>query len=78
MDMIAFNKSDIISIETDAAYEADAQRLASLIQSLTTYKSEINTPAWGSDHASFTKKGISAHLTIEDWDNHNPCRNNFV
>ncbi len=73
MDMIGYNKSNIISIETNVEFENDAKLLASMIDTYTEYQPEINTPAWGSDHEPFVKAGVPAALTIEDWDNHNPC-----
>ncbi len=73
MDMIGYNKTNMVTVQTDSKYEADARRIAEIIQTITPYKSEIMMPASRSDHEPFAKKGVSAHLTIEDWDNHNPC-----
>jgi hypothetical protein len=73
MDMIAWNKSGILSLETNIEHKAQAELMARMTSSYTDLIPEINTPAWGSDHAPFVKENIAAILTIEDWSNHNPC-----
>lgn len=73
MDMIGFNKSNRMHIETDEKYLKDAEILAAMIKTYTPYTPIISTPAWGSDHVPFIENAVPASITVEDWDNHNPC-----
>lgn len=73
LDMIGYNKSDILAIETDKKFMTDAKLLASIISSISKYTPQINTPAWGSDHVSFIKRGVPTVMPVQDWENHNPC-----
>ena len=73
MDMVAYNTTGVIELETDPAYEGHAQWLAGLASKYTRLSTKITLGAWGSDHVAFIKRGVPAILTIEDWDSKSPC-----
>jgi len=73
MDMISWNKDGIIEIETNKEFSAHADWVASLARTYTKLQPYIAMPAWGSDHVPFLEEGIPTYLSIEHWENHNPC-----
>lgn len=73
MDMISYNKDGIIDIETNKEHAAHADWLAGLVRAYTRQQPFITMPAWGSDHVPFLEAGVPTYLSIEHWDNHNPC-----
>ncbi|MEW5951784.1 MAG: M28 family peptidase [Elusimicrobiota bacterium] len=73
MDMIAWNKDGIIEIETNKEFKSKAEEVASLAKTYTSLKPYIAMPAWGSDHVPFLEQGIFSYLSIEHWQDHNPC-----
>jgi hypothetical protein len=73
MDMVAYNKDGVIELETNREFAAHAEWVAALARVYTRMTPHIAMPAWGSDHVPFLEAGIPAYLSIEHWDNHNPC-----
>lgn len=73
MDMVAYNKDGVIELETNREFAAHAEWVAALARVYTRMTPHIAMPAWGSDHVPFLKAGIPAYLSIEHWENHNPC-----
>ena len=73
MDMIAWNKDGILEIETNKEFSAHADWVGSLVRLYTKLQPYIAMPAWGSDHVPFLEAGIPTYLSIEHWENHNPC-----
>lgn len=73
MDMVGYNTTGVIELETDPEFEGHAQWLAGLATKYTSLKTKITLGAWGSDHVPFLKRGVPTILTIEDWDSKSPC-----
>jgi len=73
MDMIAYNSDGIFEIETNSAFERQANWYADLARQYTRLTPEITIPAWGSDHVPFLRKNIPSVLTIENWQTKTPC-----
>ena len=73
MDMIGYNETDIVDLETNSEFESEAIVFSKLVKTYTNLTPRITMPAWGSDHVPFLKEEIPSVLTIEDWDYHNPC-----
>lgn len=73
MDMISWNRDGIIEIETNKEFSAYAEWVGSLARLYTKLEPYIAMPAWGSDHVPFLEAGIPTYLSIEHWENHNPC-----
>jgi hypothetical protein len=73
MDMVGYNHTGIVELETDPAYKDLAQWFAELASQYTSLKTKITLGAWGSDHVPFLRKGIPSLLTIEDWSAKTPC-----
>jgi hypothetical protein len=73
MDMISWNKDGVIEIETNKEFTDYANLAASLVKAYTRQEPYIAMPAWGSDHVPFLESGIPTYLSIEHWENHNPC-----
>ncbi|HBE89030.1 MAG TPA: hypothetical protein DDW67_07825 [Elusimicrobia bacterium] len=73
MDMVAYNKDGVIELETNREFAAHAEWVAALARVYTRMEPHVAMPAWGSDHVPFLEAGIPAYLSIEHWDNHNPC-----
>lgn len=73
MDMVGYNKTGMIELETDPEFNEHAQWMAGLASRYTKLKTKITLGAWGSDHVSFLRKGVPTVQTIEDWDNKSPC-----
>lgn len=73
MDMVAYNKDGVIELETNREFAAHAEWVAALARVYTRMTPHVAMPAWGSDHVPFLEAGIPAYLSIEHWDNHNPC-----
>lgn len=73
MDMVGYNSNGIVELETDPEYEALSKWYAGLASQYTNLKSKITLGAWGSDHVPFLKRGVTAILTIENWDTKTPC-----
>jgi hypothetical protein len=73
MDMIAYNKSGVIELETNREFAQHAEWVAALARVYTRMTPHIAMPAWGSDHVPFLEAGIPAYLSIQHWDNRNPC-----
>jgi len=73
MDMISWNKDGIIELETNKEFSAHADWVAALARTYTKQQPYIAMPAWGSDHVPFLEAGIPTYLSIEHWENHNPC-----
>ncbi len=73
MDMIGFNKTDVVNLETDNSFLDYTNWVALMVKTYSRLTPHVNTPAWGSDHQSFTRANVPAYLSIEDWDNHNNC-----
>lgn len=73
MDMISWNKDGIIEIETNKEFSAHADWVGGLARLYTKLEPYIAMPAWGSDHVPFLEAGIPTYLSIEHWENHNPC-----
>ncbi|MCM2266592.1 MAG: M28 family metallopeptidase [Elusimicrobiales bacterium] len=73
MDMIAWNRDGILEIETNKEFSAHADWVGSLARTYTKLQPYIAMPAWGSDHVPFLEAGIPTYLSIEHWDDHNPC-----
>ncbi|HCC48198.1 MAG TPA: hypothetical protein DEQ38_08830 [Elusimicrobia bacterium] len=73
MDMIAWNRDGIIEIETNKEFSAYADWVAGQAAVYTKLKPYIAMPAWGSDHVPFLEAGIPTYLSIEHWEDHNPC-----
>lgn len=73
MDMISWNKDGIVEIETNKEFSKHAEWVASLALTYTRQQPYIAMPAWGSDHVPLLEAGIPTYLSIEHWENHNPC-----
>lgn len=73
MDMISWNKDGILELETNKEFSDYAQWVGSLARLYTKLEPHIAMPAWGSDHVPFLEAGIPTYLSIEHWENHNPC-----
>jgi len=73
MDMIAWNRDGIIEIETNKEFSAHADWVGAQARLYTKLEPYIAMPAWGSDHVPFLEAGIPTYLSIEHWENHNPC-----
>ena len=73
MDMIGYNETNILDIETDSFAKQLAQQIAEIANTYTSLIPRVSMPAWGADHVPYLKAGVPAVLTIEDWNNHNPC-----
>jgi Zn-dependent M28 family amino/carboxypeptidase len=74
MDMIGYNKkSNLVDIETNAAYKNEAEWMSQLAYQYTSLEPNISIPAWGSDHVPFLEKNIPSILTIEHWPTKTPC-----
>ncbi len=73
MDMVAYNKDGVIELETNGEFAAHAEWVAALARVYTGMTPHIAMPAWGSDHVPFLEAGIPTYLSIEHWENHNPC-----
>lgn len=73
MDMVAYNKSGVIELETNREHAQHAEWVAALARVYTRMEPHIAMPAWGSDHVPFLEAGIPAYLSIQHWANSNPC-----
>lgn len=73
MDMIAWNRDGIIEIETNKEFSAHADWVGAQARLYTKLQPYIAMPAWGSDHVPFLEAGIPTYLSIEHWEDHNPC-----
>jgi hypothetical protein len=73
MDMVAYNKDGVVELETNREFAAHAEWVAALARIYTRMTPHIAMPAWGSDHVPFLEAGIPTYLSIEHWENHNPC-----
>ena len=73
MDMIAWNRNGILDIETNKEFSAHADWVAAQAATYTRLKPYISMPAWGSDHVPFLEAGVPTYLSIESWEDHNPC-----
>ena len=73
MDMISWNKDGVLELETNKEFSAYAEWAGSLARLYTKLEPHIAMPAWGSDHVPFLEAGIPTYLSIEHWENHNPC-----
>lgn len=73
MDMIAYNRSGILDLETSQEFINIVEKFGEVSIAYTNLIPRVISPAWGSDHVPFLKNKVPSVLTIEDWDNHNPC-----
>lgn len=73
MDMVGYNNTNLVELETNAPYETLAREFAELAATYTSLRSKITLGAWGSDHVPFLDKRVPAILTIENWDTKTPC-----
>lgn len=73
MDMIAWNRDGVVEIETNQEFKDHADWVAAQAVTYTKLKPYIAMPAWGSDHVPFLEQGVPAYLSIEHWEDHNPC-----
>lgn len=73
MDMIAYNKNNVVDLETEDQFEDLAKWMAKLTEEYTTLTPNIVLDTWGSDHIPFIQANIPAILTIEHWNTHTPC-----
>lgn len=73
MDMIAWNRDGVLDIETNKEFSAHAEWVAARAAVYTRLKPNITMPAWGSDHVPFLEAGVPTYLSIESWEDHNPC-----
>ncbi|HAF96338.1 MAG: hypothetical protein A2021_05945 [Elusimicrobia bacterium GWF2_52_66] len=73
MDMIAWNNDGVLEIETNKEFSAHANWVGAQARLYTKLEPYIAMPAWGSDHVPFLEAGIPTYLSIEHWENHNPC-----
>lgn len=73
MDMIAWNRNGVMDIETNKEFLAHAEWVAAQAAAYTRLKTYISMPAWGSDHVPFLEAGVPTYLSIENWEDHNPC-----
>jgi Zn-dependent M28 family amino/carboxypeptidase len=73
MDMISWNKDGVLEIETNQEFSAHADWVGAQARLYTKLEPYIAMPAWGSDHVPFLEAGIPTYLSIEHWENHNPC-----
>ena len=73
MDMVGYNSTNLVELETNAPYDNLAREFAELAASYTALTTKITLGAWGSDHVPFLDKGVAAILTIENWDTKTPC-----
>jgi len=73
MDMISWNKDGILEIETNKEFTTYADWVGTQARLYTKLEPHIAMPAWGSDHVPFLEAGIPTYLSIEHWENHNPC-----
>ncbi len=73
MDMIAWNRDGIIEIETNKEFSAHADWVGAQARLYTKLQPYIAMPAWGSDHVPFLEAGIPTYLSIEHWEDKNPC-----
>ena len=73
MDMIAWNKDGVLEIETNKEFLDHANWVGAQARLYTKLEPHIAMPAWGSDHVPFLEAGVPTYLSIEHWENHNPC-----
>jgi len=73
MDMIAWNKDGVVELETNQEFKDYAEFAGLMAKTYTNLTPHIAMPAWGSDHVPFLEAGIPTYLSIEHWENHNPC-----
>ncbi len=73
LDMIGFNSTGVVEIETDPRFEETARLMGDLASRYTSLRTKITLGAWGSDHLPFLQRGVPSLLTIEDWESKNPC-----
>ncbi|WPU63236.1 M28 family metallopeptidase [Peredibacter starrii] len=73
MDMVGYNTTGVVELETDPEFEEHAQWMAGVAAKYTKLKTKISLGAYGSDHVPFLQRGVPTVQTIEDWENKNPC-----
>ncbi|WP_408096286.1 M28 family metallopeptidase [Peredibacter sp. HCB2-198] len=73
MDMVGYNTTGVLELETDPDFGDHAEWLAGVAAKYTKLKTKISLGAYGSDHVPFLQRGVPAVQTIEDWENKNPC-----
>lgn len=73
MDMIGYNKNNVVDLETEAKFQNLAEWMATLTKQYTTLTPNVVLETWGSDHVPFISANIPALLTIEHWNTHTPC-----
>ncbi len=73
MDMIAYNKNNVVDLETSKSFKDLALDFANKAKSYTTLTPNLVLNPWGSDHVPFIDNDIPALLTIENWKTHTPC-----
>lgn len=73
MDMIAWNRDGVLDIETNKEFSDHAGWVAERAALYTRLKPNVTMPAWGSDHVPFLEAGVPTYLSIESWEDHNPC-----
>ncbi len=73
MDMIAYNKNQVVDLETNKKNKSLVEYFAVLVGKFTSLKANLVLQAWGSDHIPFLNNDIPALLTIENWKTHTPC-----
>lgn len=73
MDMIAWNRDGIVELETNKEFIPHADWVGTLAKLYTGLKPYVASPAWGSDHVPFLEAGVPTYLSIEHWEDHDPC-----
>ncbi|OGS48291.1 MAG: hypothetical protein A3J79_08185 [Elusimicrobia bacterium RIFOXYB2_FULL_62_6] len=73
MDMIAWNRDGVVEIETNKEFIAHADWVGTMAKLYTRLQPHVASPAWGSDHVPFLEAGVPTYLSIEHWEDHNPC-----
>lgn len=73
MDMIGYNKNQVVDLETEPEFKSLVEWMATLTKQYTTLTPNIMLHAWASDHVPFINAGIETLLTIEHWETHTPC-----
>ncbi len=73
MDMISWNRDGVVELETNKEFASHADWVGAQASVYTKLKPYIAMPAWGSDHVPFLEAGIPTYLSIEHWEDHNPC-----
>ncbi len=73
MDMISYRENDRFDIETEPEFKSLARWVAQQALTYTSLEPNILLNAWGADHVPFINAGVPTVLTIEHWNNHNPC-----